>query len=644
MCGILGLVRPAQSPVSLSDHTLVAMRDKLAHRGPDGAGLWRSADRSIAIAHRRLAVVDLSNDGAQPFVSPDGRCALVYNGELYNDDEIRRELAAEGVRFRTRSDTETVFAALVKWGVDALPRLRGMYAIGFVDTRAQTLLLARDPLGIKPLYFWKHLAGAGIPEITFASEIPAILAHPESSPRPDLITVSAYLTTIRTTLADRTLFADIRTVRPGEAILFDRTARGGMSRVSAPIRIAPREMTRVNRCDAVLRTRGAVRDSVRRHLRADVPACSLLSGGLDSTIVVREMLDAGSVSSVRTYASGYDDGQPASDPACALRVAKEWGTEHTHAPITRELFTQRWPEMVARLGLPLSTPNEVAINAVAKALRADGQIVALSGEGADELFAGYELPMRQAAAFEAARLARVVVVGRSAKEIGTGAVTVAAPSLSDDLANDPGAFQLWSNAWVNQQLKASVLRPNIWEALEHDGILTHAYASEFEAIRAETPDDADPLESHLRFHRRINLAGLLARLDTATMLEGVEGRTPFADVAIADWAESLPMGFKFVDGQPTDGHAVRPTQTKQVLRDAYRGDLPDAVVSRPKASFPLPFQQWMGDVAPAIRQSDVLKEIFISDAIDLVSRDPASVWQLAWPMTNLALWARRWWG
>src|SRR5262245_54039242 len=183
----------------------------MAHRGPDGAGIWDAGH--VVFAHRRLAVIDPTPAAAQPFLSRDGRNALVYNGELYNDTDVRRELAALGSDFRTRSDTETVLAALLTWGVGALPRLRGMYALAFYDARHERLLLARDPLGIKPLY-WARNGASDSGETAFASEVKPLLSLPWLSPRPDMVTASSYLTTIRTTLGRRTLYQGIDTLEP----------------------------------------------------------------------------------------------------------------------------------------------------------------------------------------------------------------------------------------------------------------------------------------------------------------------------------------------------------------------------------------------------------------------------------------------
>lgn len=571
----------------------------MAHRGPDGAGLWRGD--GVVLAHRRLAVVDPSPAGHQPMAAPEGRAVLVYNGELYNDAELRAELAGLGWPFRSRCDTETVLAALCTWGEAALPRLRGMFALGFLDVAAQRLILARDRLGIKPLYYWVG-SSAGQPEMCFASEIPPLLAHPAVSALPDLPGISAYLTTIRLTLGSRTLFEGVRSVRPGECV---RVALGGEALRVEPVAFGTTDRSiRPMGPDLARLTRSAVEESVRRHLRADVPTCCLLSGGLDSTIVA--LVASRHVDGrLATYCSGVPGA--GSDLEHAARVALEAGYDHREAPVDRALFAQRWPEMVARTGLPLSTPNEVAINAVARCLRAGGHTVTISGEGADELFGGYDLILSAAARFEAGGPDR------------------------------PGRFHLDAAGWVRPGDKPALLREHVRRRLEEDHALEAFYEDEFDAARAERDDDS-PIQAHLRFIRRINLTGLLLRLDSATMLESVEGRVPLADGVIADLAESLPLPAKVA----LDGTQVR--STKVALREAFAGDLPPAVLARPKASFPLPFQDWLGAHADLLRRSALIAELFEPAAVEAVAARPGAAWTRAWPMINLAMWGRRWWG
>ncbi|MBX3367846.1 MAG: asparagine synthase (glutamine-hydrolyzing) [Phycisphaeraceae bacterium] len=619
MCGILGIVRGAGAPVTLTDAQVVAMRDRMVHRGPDDAGLERLG--SVVLAHRRLSVIDPSPAGHQPmrFDSPAGRTRgwLVYNGEIYNDAELRRDLSREGVAFATSCDTETLGRCCEQWGPGiAAARVRGMFAFAWYDPHARTLTLARDPIGIKPLYY-TLLSVAGITELVFASEIGAILAHPGVRAAPDPITVSAYLTTIRTTLGPRTLYEGIRVVRPGQVLTFDLS---GASLPLAHAAIDTRQWS-ANADPEDGTTERVVRESVRVHLRADVPTCALLSGGLDSSIVVstaRRHVDV-----LRTYCSGAPEAEGvggSEDFAFARLVASRIGVVHTEAPVTRRMFQERWPAMVERMRTPLGTPNEVAINEVARTLRADGHVVALSGEGADEFFAGYDTPLSMA-------LFHV--------EQGD---------------HDPGLFQLNAAAWVPLNAKPGLLNPGWWSSAERDEELAAACRSEFAAVSDEAAGEAeyrgrnlDPLECHLRFHQRINLVGLLQRLDSATMLESVEGRTPLADVVVRAHAWSLPMARKFTETRAAPG-ASPLTRTKIALREAFADALPPEVVERKKASFPLPFQAWVSDQSESIRRSAFLREIFTDAAIMTVAERPSELWSLAWPMANLAIWGEAMWG
>lgn len=636
MCGILGIATTRGAAPSLDDDAVARLRDLMTHRGPDDAGLWRL--ENVVLAHRRLAVIDTSPAGRQPMVTPDGRAALVYNGELYNHDEIRDALARAGRPCATRCDAEAVLLALDLWGEDALARFRGMYALGFYDARRRSLLLARDPLGIKPLY-WALVEAAGHAEVVFASQIPPILAHPRVRARPDLACVSAYLSTIRVTLARRTLFAGVSTLLPGESIRVDLAGDRPVLRHERPSPAPARPATAADSSAPTpvpglgtaphAAVRAAVADSVERHLRADVPACCLLSGGLDSSIVAA--LAARRLPSLHTYCAGTPaPGAEPDDLSFARLVASHVGARHAEAPVSRDAFAQRWPRMIADLGVPLSTPNEVAIFEVARRLRADGMVVALTGEGADELFAGYELPMLAALRFESDP-------ARSALPDGAR-------------ARAASRFQVDSNAWVPVDAKPSILAEWAGRASERDAHLLAAYEEEFSLALHEPSAGCladSPLErslrAHLRFHRRINLAGLLLRLDSATMLASVEGRTPLADEHVRRCADALPMRALFRPAVPPSGLASpAAAATKVALREAFADDLPPGVLARPKASFPLPFQPWLADHAVALRRSAFARELFTPAAIDAVAARPADLWPLAWPMINVALWGERW--
>lgn len=609
MCGIVGIATSRGRMPSLDARGVLGLSQAIAHRGPDGAGVW--ANEHLAIAHRRLSVIDPTESGAQPMTtgeSPTPRLVIAYNGELYNDAELRRELRATGVGFRSACDTETVLRAIEVWGFEALHRFRGMFALALYDTHLNILTLARDPLGIKPMYFAQQDH-----ELIFASEVTPILDHPKFSARPNLAMVSAYATTIRTVLGNHTLFEGVQALAPGQMLRCDLSADQPVLNLAtwwAPNR---RPCGRGS-------TRDIIEDSVRRHLRADVTTCALLSGGLDSTITAT--IANAHIDNLRTYCAGARSEQADDDLHFARHVASGLGTQHAEALIDESLFHERWAWMIDRLGVPLSTPNEVAIYTVASRLRADGCVVTISGEGADELFAGYALPLDAASAYIASH---------------------------PEPAGSAGAseFELSSNAWMPLDFKPGIFRPEVFRRAGQDDMLRAFYAREFDDAIEEASGYS--LAAHLAFHRRINLTGLLGRLDTATMLAGVEGRTPFADIEVLRHAATLAMHDKFRTEEPSSGHAVSVAvssacRTKIALRHAFQGVVSQSVIEREKASFPLPFQSWVPTRIEMLRESRFARQLFRDQAVEAVCAAPDRLWALAWPMMNIAMWGERWWG
>lgn len=615
VCGIVGIACGVGRRVGVGAEGFARMRDRVAHRGPDGAGTWDGGH--VVLGHRRLAVVDLSEASAQPMVFEGG--VLAYNGELYNDAEVRGALSRDGAEFRTRGDVETVGRALERWGRGALSRMRGMYALGWYERKRERVVLARDPLGVKPLYYAFGRREDGGTELVFASEAGAVLTHPGVTREADAVGVMGYLTTIRTTVGSRTMYRDVRVLEPGEWIEFELT-RDGVREVERGRTEAEIDEATAARLDAalgnagtedvgarwVIGTRVMVEDSLERHLKADVGTCCLLSGGLDSTILAS--LAAGRVEGVgrgrlRTYCAGGVDESvgEGEDFACARVAAEAMGTEHGEVRVTRGEFASRWGELVRAHEMPLSTPNEVAIEAVSRRLRSAGSVVAISGEGADELFAGYHVPLIAAMGFHARG--------------GT----------------DGGGFALEEASWIAPAGRWGVLRRT--EEREAAGAEVAAwYRRAYAACAEESAGDA--LGAHLRLQQRVNLAGLLMRLDANTMRAGVEGRTPFADAAVAWWSRILPEEMKVaVDG-------TGQVETKVALRRAFADRVPRAILERPKASFPMPFREWMADAVGAVEESRLVASWFTREAVEVVKRRGGEAWRIAWPMVNLALWER----
>lgn len=588
MCGVLAKIGGnLQSQAGLE--ALVRARDLMAHRGPDGAGFSPTeipAEGGWAIlAHRRLAVVALGPQGDQPMHSPCGRFSLTYNGELYNNAELRRELTAYGVTFRTESDAETLLHSLIQWDGLAAGKLRGMFAFVFVDHAERKAVVARDDLGIKPLCYARAEDGG----IVFASEPQACALAAGINPAMDRVTAAHYLVSIRTTLDDRTLWEGVRTVRPGEWMEWRAV---GSDTYMRPIDRTPRFPGQPTTAADV---RDVVDDSVRRHLRSDVPIAAMLSGGLDSTIIAA--IARRELGELSTYCAGdaADLDDPNSDFAFARDVARRLGTRHTEVPVTAVEFLNAVPAMIERLGTPLSTPNEVAIAAVAQRLAAAGQKVVLSGEGADELFGGYEATL-------------------------DAAVRTLQPTKT--LAADALRFWIQDHAWL-----AADTLPKIARFTDRT-VVQELRNTVSNILKPLAKQHRTPLRLTLAYQRTVNLEGLLRRLDSSTMLHSIEGRTPLADTAVLNVADNL-----------RDEHLFNGTRGKIALRDAFGDLVPASVIARPKASFPLPVDRWVAPLAEVIRDSSWAFDHFTRDAVNLATSNDPAAWRIAWPMANLVRWA-----
>lgn len=542
--------------------------------------------------------------------SSDGRWRVVYNGELYNDAELRAELAAQGHVPGRRGDTATIVGALEVWGLGALAKLRGMYAIAVHDRLQRSVHLFRDPFGIKPLYW--SFDGA---ELVFASDPRALLAHPRITVEPDLEGVSAYLSNLRSCLGSRTLFRGVHCLEPGMQLDLRTDVQNFRPRVSLAAEPAPQQGIDLERASEELRE--IMADSVHQHLWSDRPSAVLLSGGLDSALIAALAVESGNRPTA--FVAGCVEEGDEGDRAQAAQVAQDLGLDLRQVALDQEAFVTGWQEMIQTGGMPLSTPNEVAICALARAMAAEGRVVALGGEGADELFGGYGAVMDAAHAFE------------EAGALGMGA----------------GRFHLEACAWVAPAAKGELLHPYVWEALEEDRSLIALSDRLFDLGRQELGPDAHPLEAHLRFLRRVNLTGLLERLDRSTMLASVEGRVPFADRRVRSFADALPMEKKYTParalvgaGGPAGPGSV--SGTKLVVREAARGLVNGRVLERPKTSFPLPMQRWIADSGSLLRESPFATALFQAEAIERVASDPSGQWTRAWPMLNLAQWGDRW--
>jgi asparagine synthase (glutamine-hydrolysing) len=587
------------------------MRDVMKHRGPDGAGLWMN--HHVAFAHRRLSIVDVNN-GQQPFhlgtSGSSNHQVLSFNGEIYNHLILRKEMQKLGIQFETQSDTETLAKAWAQWGADCLTKLRGMFAFAIYESKYNRMTLVRDPMGVKPMYYGMAHTPKGT-EVVFASEPLAVVSHPSMPVQPDWVTVSSYLTTIRTTLGHRSMYEGVNVLQPGELIEIDLSSE--MPQMTSRFWYqAKTESKLMNFDEAIHETQSIVTDSIDSHLLSDVDTASLLSGGLDSTIITSIAMD--STPDLRTWCTGSvpTDSKNAanSDIDHAIKVAQNFGTKHNTVSINHYQFNELWPWMIKQTGLPLSTPNQISIYQVAKRLGEHAK-VALSGEGADEIFAGYDAQLRPFANY----LRGVQQGGKSGQT--------------------PLDFYLQMTSWVPLQLKENILNPVVLREANQDFLLIEELQQIF-----VSHDPAEYGLAHMMMaQRHFNLTGLLERLDSCTMLASVEGRTPFADAKVTEFADQMPMNYHF-----SMSDCGSKATSKQLLRRAFSQRIPEHVLNRPKASFPLPFQSWMSGQTSFMLKSSLCQDIFHKDAMDLIANRSADHWAMAWPVLNICLWLESMWG
>lgn len=569
MCGIAGVVHldPAR-PVD--EIPLLNMRSALAHRGPDDAGLW-VAD-GAGLVQTRLSIIDTSTGGHQPFLRGGGRFVLVYNGELYNFRELRRELEALGQTFHTASDTEVVAAALEAWGSAALERFNGMFALAWYDTRERTLLLARDRLGIKPLYYTQQEG-----TIAFASELNALRAGGFTPDTLSIPALGAYLKYLYIPAPD-TIYPGVFKLPPAQRL----TWRGGRSELD-PYWQLQRTMDPAWTLDAAAeRCRELLEDSVRLQQISDVPLGAFLSGGVDSSGVVAALARQSS-RPVKTFSIGFDEPE-ANELAYARAAAQHCGTEH-HEEILRPDLAACLPDIAARLGEPFGDSSALPMWLVARMARQQ-VTVALSGDGGDELFGGYTWMHR---ALDVARYRRVPVVLRAA-----------ADALLRALPETPAAtrFQRFSADSFLSEDASFVRRLTCFDDASRTALLQPD-------LGAVDPADsiAAWMESHASLPYGERMLGadtayylpddILTKVDRMTMAHSLEARVPLLDHRLVEFAATLPFHLKYHRGE-----------SKRVLKAALRPWLPAQLFAQRKRGFSLPIHRWFrGPLAEVYRDA-----------------------------------------
>ena len=626
MCGLVGALVFDGGWFCVTEPYLTRMRDSMAHRGPDGAGLWIGAGGRIGLGHRRLSIIDLAEAAGQPMANEDETLWVTFNGEIYNHAAIRRELESlGGHRWRTdHSDTEVILHAFETWGIDCVSRFRGMFAIALWDVRRQELWLIRDRIGVKPLYYSLHHG-----RLTFASEIKALLQDSEQPRALHEESLFHYLSFL-TTPAPQTLFDGIKKL-PGGTWLRVRADGAMEERRYWDVWDHTSPLMGQSDADIAARVLAQLRESVALRKVSDVPVGVFLSGGVDSSTNAA-LFSQGETHPVRTFTIGYDGEYPSyrNELGYARLMADAVGAEHHERLLSLEDLLAFLPRMVALQDEPIADPVCVPVYYVSQLARAHGVIVCQVGEGADELFWGYpswktakrlqewnEWPVP-------AQLKRFGLCGL--QWLGQGE-SVHYERLRRGTLHQP---IFWGGAEAfPEALKQRLLSPRLqrrfrnltsWEAIR-------PIHERFEAKAWEQ----GPLQwmSYLDLNFRLPEL-LLMRVDKMSMGASLEARVPFLDHEFVQLAMSIPESVK------TRGGVV-----KTLLKQAVRGVIPDTIIDRPKQGFGVPVHEWMQGRLGIVMQDTLSDFCDRTDILDKTAvlnlvreqRDPRS-----WYLFNLALW------
>ena len=583
MCGIAGILDlSGKAGSGVSPETLSAMCETLRHRGPNDDGTWIDAATGIGLGHRRLAIIDLSEAGAQPMVSSCERFVISYNGEIYNAPELRSELEATGRRFSGHSDTEAIVEGCAAWGVEAtVERLNGMFAFAVWDRSERVLYLVRDRLGIKPIY-WARIGGL----LLFGSELKALRAHPGWHPELNRDALAAYMR-YGYVPSPLTIYQGVNKLPPGTIL----RARAGQEPRITPFwdleQVAvegQRNRLPENGHEAADRLDTLLNDAVRRRMVADVPLGAFLSGGIDSSLVVA-LMQANSTRPVRTFTIGFSE-RDYDEARHAASVARHLGTDHTELYVSPghalETIT-RLPEIYDE---PFSDPSQVPTFLIAEMTR-EHVTVSLSGDGGDELFAGYNRHIQ----------ARIFVpllerMPRRLKALGAGGIRSLSHSAWDALfmaiperwrppqAGDKmhklAALLTEDGQGFYQSLVSHWREPEriVTGGREPDGLLSDPRIREFVPDFIERMQYLDTL-TYLP-------DDILTKVDRASMAVSLEARVPLLDHRVVAFSWSLPPAMK-----------ARKGVGKWLLRQVLYRYVPPELVDRPKMGFGVPIDEWI---------------------------------------------------
>ncbi|HZH32735.1 MAG TPA: asparagine synthase (glutamine-hydrolyzing) [Pyrinomonadaceae bacterium] len=633
MCGINGIAFSSRSGRAVAPDVLARMRDTLTHRGPDDEGIY--VEGNIGLGHRRLSIVDVAA-GHQPMTNEDGALRIVYNGEIYNHADYRAGLEERGHRYRTHCDTETILHLYEEDGARAVERLRGMFAFALWDTRRRELFIARDRLGVKPLYYVHTADGS----LYFASEIKALLSAGAVAPELNYAALPDQLAN-HATSGEETLFKGVRRLLPGHTLRWREDGRIEINqywdvRFTDDDADEPRRRTDA---DYIAEWSELFRESVRLRLMADVPLGMFLSGGIDSSAIAAVM--SGLVKEpIKTFSVAFAE-REANELEYARIVARAYRTDHHEVIVSSEEFFAALPRLVWHEDEPLAHPSSVALYFVS-ALAARHVKVVLTGEGSDEMLAGYEryrktifnLALGQRYERLAGEGLRGAVRGRiESLPVGSRLRHKLLRSFLC-MSADIESIYFDNFAVFPRAMQQGLLTP---EAKERVGLI-----DPYRDVRRHLANtDARSLLNRLLYaDTKTYLHELLMKQDQMSMAASIESRVPFLDHKLMEFTARLPQHLKLRRGWTT----------KYILRQSMKDVLPASILSRRKMGFPVPVGAWFRGAYRGIVDEYVLSER--AAARNLF--EPAYVRELAarhragedhterlWTLVNMEIWLRQ---
>ncbi len=629
MCGINGIAFSSQSSREVDEATLIRMRDILHHRGPDDAGLF--IEGPVGIAHRRLSIVDLAL-GHQPMPNEDGSLQIVFNGEIYNHADHRPELEARGHVFATHSDTESILHLYEEHGKHCVSHLRGMFAFAIWNRRNKELFIARDRLGIKPLYYVQTADGS----LFFASEIKALLVAGAIRPELNHAALPDYLAN-HATSDDTTLFAGVKRLLPGHTLLW----QDGKIQIERYWDARPGEFAEGHSrsvADYVDEWRELFQTSVKLRLMADVPLGVFLSGGIDSSAITGVMSKM-VAEPIKTFSVAFDAPE-ANELEYARVVAQAFGTDHHEVIVQPADFAAALPHLIWHEDEPLAHPSSVALYFVSQLAQRHVKVV-LSGEGSDELLAGYNRYRMLLLNLSAGKIYHQFSTDGIRRFVRSAANSLAPESLRRKLPRtflwlEPNVGSLYFDNFavfpshMQRQLFSKELMDRIGQINPYAGMLSYF--------------DADPsatlLQRLLYADLKTYLQELLMKQDQMSMAASIESRVPFLDHKLVEFSTALPDRLK-----------LRGWTTKYVLREAMKTVLPETILNRPKMGFPVPLARWFrGEFRPLLDEY-VLGERTLSRGYfqpDFLHRlvhehvnGKADHMERLWSLVNFEMWQRQ---